>query len=224
MYPGPDLLQEVGRVTIAGSRLDVQMGMLWHHLDRNVTLEDSRRAPAAEQCKRVRRLAAERLTGDMLEQVVAAVAAVESARIRRNEIVHQDWLLRGARGHAISELAEIAPEDLPAYLEEWERESRASQNWQRVPSRSVDVVPAQNLDDLREVERELAAATDLVSALTFRVASSRETAAARAATSTRAEACGHFHRGVRPRSPWPRTARSSSSRASGSTRETGVHR
>ncbi len=88
MYPVPDVLQEVGRVTIAGSRLDVQMGMLWHHLDRRVKLEDSRRAPGAEQCKRIRRLAAERLTGDLFEEVVAAVAAAEAARVRRNEIVH----------------------------------------------------------------------------------------------------------------------------------------
>jgi hypothetical protein len=64
---------------------------------------------------------------------------------------------------------------VPAYLEEWERESRTSKDWQRVPSRSVDVVPAQTLDELREVERELASATNLVSAVTFRVASSRET-------------------------------------------------
>jgi hypothetical protein len=176
MYPGPALLQEVGRVTIAGSRLDVQMGMLWHHLDRGVRLEDSRRAPGAEQCKRIRRLAAERLTGDMLEEVVAAVTAAEAARARRNEIVHQDWLLRGRDAmRPVSELARITPEDLPAYLEEWERESKTSQEWQRVPSRSVDVVPAQTLEELREVERQLAAATDLVSALTFRVASSRET-------------------------------------------------
>jgi len=64
---------------------------------------------------------------------------------------------------------------LPAYLEEWERESRTSQEWQRVPSRSVDVVPAQTLDELQKVERQLADVTDLVSALTFQVASSRET-------------------------------------------------
>ncbi len=156
--------------------MDVQMGMLWHHLDRRVKLEDSRRAPGAEQCKRVRRLAAERLTGDLFEEVVAAVAAAEAARVRRNEIVHQDWLLRGRDAtRPVTELARIAPEDLSAYLEEWERESKASQEWQRVPSRSVDVVPAQTLDELRNVERELATATDLVSALTFRVASSRET-------------------------------------------------
>lgn len=75
----------------------------------------------------------------------------------------------------VSELSGIAPGDLPAYLAEWERESKASQEWQRVPSQSVDVVPAQTLDDLRKVERELSTATDLVSALTFQVASSRET-------------------------------------------------
>jgi hypothetical protein len=176
MYPGPDLLQEVGRVTIAGSRLDVQLGMLWHHLDRSVRLEDSRRAPGAEQCKRVRLLARERLTGDMLEQVVAVVVAAEAARARRNEIVHQDWLLRGPDAmRPVSELARIQPEDVPAYLEAWERESRTSQDWQRVPSRNIDVVPAQTLDELRDVERKLAAASQLVSALTFRVASSRET-------------------------------------------------
>jgi hypothetical protein len=176
VYPAQDVLQEVGRVTIAGSRLDVQMGMLWHHLDRMVTLEKSRRTPGAEQCKRIRRLAAERLTGEMLEQVVAAVVAAEAARTRRNEIVHQDWLLRGRDAmRPVGELARITLEDLPAYLEEWERESRTSQDWQRVPSRSVDVVPAQTLDELREVERELASVTNLVSALTFRVASSRET-------------------------------------------------
>jgi hypothetical protein len=45
VYPAQDVLQEVGRVTIAGSRLDVQMATLWHHLDRMVTLEKSRRMP-----------------------------------------------------------------------------------------------------------------------------------------------------------------------------------
>lgn len=176
MYPGVDLLQEVGRVTIAGSRLDLQMGLLWHHLDRSVDLEVSRKARGAKQCERVRRLADERLTGDMRDVVLAAVDAAESARIRRNEIVHQDWVLRGRDAmRPVSELTGIAPDDLPAYLAEWKRESKASQEWQRVPSQSVDILPAQTLDDLSKVERELTAATDLVSALTFQVASSRET-------------------------------------------------
>jgi hypothetical protein len=61
------------------------------------------------------------------------------------------------------------------YLEEWERESKASQDWRRVPSKSADVVSAQTLEELRGVERELAEVTTVVSGLTFRVASSRET-------------------------------------------------
>jgi hypothetical protein len=73
----------------------------------------------------------------MLEQVVAAVVAAEAARTRRNEIVHQDWLLRGRDAmRSVSELARITSEDLPAYLEEWERESRTSKDWQgAVPER-----------------------------------------------------------------------------------------
>lgn len=176
VYPGPDMLQEVGRITIAGSRLDVQMGILWHHLDLSANLKQCRRARGMEQCKRIRRLAVERLTGEMLERVVAAVDAAEEARVRRNKIVHQDWLLRGHEAmRPVSELARIPSEDLPEYLREWERESKSSQDWQQVPSQSIDVVPAQTLDELQEVERVLAAVTQLVSELTFRVASSRET-------------------------------------------------
>lgn len=175
MYPGPEVLQEIGRVTIAGARLDVQMGMLWHHLDRSTKLEESRRAPGGRQCEQVRRLAAERLTGDMGEQVVAAVEVAEAARVRRNKIVHQDWLLMGrAAMRPVSDLAGIPPEELPAYLEEWDRESKESQDWQELPSQGVDLVPVQTLDELREVERDLAAATGLVFVLTFRVASSRD--------------------------------------------------
>lgn len=138
--------------------------------------ELSRKAQGAKQCQRVRRLADERLDGDMRDAVLAAVDAAESARIRRNEIVHQDWVLRGLDAmRPVSELSGTPPDDLPDYLAEWERKSMASQAWQRVPSHSVDVQPAQTLDDLRMVERELSAATDVVSALTFQVASSRET-------------------------------------------------
>jgi hypothetical protein len=176
MYPGPDILQEVGRVTIAGSRLDLQMGMLWHHLDRNVDLEACRRARGAKQRERVRALAEHRLTGALRTEVLAAVNAAEVAQERRNAIVHQDWVLRGGDAmRPVSELNDVPPEDLPAYLEEWERESKASLDWQRVPSRSIEIVPALTFDELRQVERQLAGATDDVSRLTFRVASSRET-------------------------------------------------
>src|SRR4051794_1393328 len=95
MYPGPDILQEVGRITIAGSRLDIRMGFLWHHLDRTVPEERARKALGSVQCREVKRLAQERLTGPMQEQVLAAVEAAEAARLRRNEIIHQGWLLRG---------------------------------------------------------------------------------------------------------------------------------
>jgi len=176
VYPGPEVLLEVGRVTIAGSRLDVQMGLLWHHLDRSVDPEVPRKAPGAKQREQVRRLAQTRLAGDLQADVLAALEAAEASRARRNEIVHQDWLLCGRDAmRPVAELGLIDAEDLPAYLEEWERESKTSQTWQRVPARSRDVLPAQTFEELRRVERKIATATVLVSELTFRVASSRET-------------------------------------------------
>jgi hypothetical protein len=66
---------------------------------------------------------------------------------------------------------------MPAYVEHWERESKDSEDWFRVPRRDINVFPAQPLEELREIERALASATNQVSALTFRVASSRETGA-----------------------------------------------
>jgi hypothetical protein len=65
VYPGSDLLEEVGRVTIAGSRLDLQLGQLWHHLDRAASFETARSKPGAQQSEKVRRLVDERLVGDL---------------------------------------------------------------------------------------------------------------------------------------------------------------
>lgn len=180
MYPGPDLLQEVGRVTIAGARLDIRMGFLWHHLDRTKPDVQARRASGDAQCKAVRRLARERLVGPMRTQVLAAVDAAERARRRRNEIVHQDWLLRGPDGRRpVGEWLDLAPEDRESYIEDWERESKASEDWLRVPHDSIDVTPAQALEDLRQIERALTAAMNRVEQLTFRVASSRGTGSPR---------------------------------------------
>lgn len=175
MYPGDEVLAEVGRVTIAGSRLDLQMGELWHHLDRSVSFETTRSKPGREQSRNIRRLTDERLMGDLALEANAALDSADRARTHRNEIVHQDWVLRGREAmRPVSEYLSLAPDEQASYVNDWRREAKSSENWQRVPARSVAVMPAQTLEDLRQVERELAEATDLVTALTFRVASSRE--------------------------------------------------
>jgi hypothetical protein len=74
----------------------------------------------------------------------------------------------------VRDFAELRGDELRAYRVEWEREARESGDWQRVPHDSIEVVPVQTLDELREVERALAHATDLVTSLTFSVASARE--------------------------------------------------
>ncbi|SFF66740.1 hypothetical protein [Blastococcus tunisiensis] len=152
------------------------MGLLWHHLDRSTPFEETRRKGGGEQDRQVRKLAKARLTGPLQDRVLAAAKLADAARRRRNEIVHQDWLLRGREAmRPVSEWLRVAPDDQAAYLEQWDRESVDSNAWQRVPSRETSVEPAQSLDELIAVERALSEATDLISELTYAVASSRET-------------------------------------------------
>lgn len=87
MYPGAAVLAEVGRVTIAGARLDLQMGFLWHHLDRSVDADAARAKPASRQSEMVLRLADSQLEGEMRKAVLAAVGDAEAARKARNYIV-----------------------------------------------------------------------------------------------------------------------------------------
>lgn len=175
MYPDPEILQEVGRITIAGSRLDIQMGYLWHHLDRGVDVEVARKAQGAQQCEKVRKLAGERLVGDLRDRVLAVVDDAETVRKERNEIVHQDWLLRGRDAtRSVAEISKVDQADIPEYLEEWRRESKPSLDWRRVPARSTSVLAAQELPALIEIERRIGVVTDRVSDLVYTVASSRE--------------------------------------------------
>jgi hypothetical protein len=178
VYPAQELLQEVGRVTIAGARLEVQMGALWWQLDKGSVDEiTARKNSISRQVANVRRLAGIRLRGDLQARVQEAAAEAESASDLRNNVVHQDWVLRGpAAMRPVAELAGLNSQgDLDVYLEEWEREARTSPDWLRVLARSLALVPGQTLDELKSVERRLAAAADRVAALVFAVASARDT-------------------------------------------------
>jgi len=114
------------RVAIAGARLDLQAGLLWHHLDRDVPRETSRWKPGSVQRKKVAELATQRLSGD-LQAVWAAMSSVEAAQKRRNEVIHQDWVLRGREAmRSVTEIAAVADEDRGDYLEDWQRQATES--------------------------------------------------------------------------------------------------
>ena len=173
MYPSVEVLQELGRVTIAGSRLDWEVSQLWWHLDpTGVDAEQARRESGSKQSKSIRRLAASQLYGGLQARVIQVADDADAVRRRRNDVVHQDWVLRSLEG--MRPVAEVVGLD-EQELEEWRREPTPSQGWLRLPSRSLDLVPAQTLDELRDVERQLSAVGARVVELTFEVASARET-------------------------------------------------
>lgn len=178
MYPGAELLQEIGRVTIAGPRLEVLMGRLWWHLDiTNVDELQARRSPFGTQVANVRALTAVRLSGELQTLVQEAVNAAERAAKVRNDIVHQDWVLRGRDAmRPVAALADLkSQQDLERYLEEWDREAKESPDWLRLPAHGLELVPGNTLDELTAAERRSAEAADQISALVFAVAGARET-------------------------------------------------
>lgn len=144
MYPGLEVLQEVGRVTIAGSRLDVEAGRLWCELDRTHDAGKARRASGSKQWEAIRDLAATRLDGDLQARSIRVAGDADAARRRRNDVVHQDWVLRGREG--MRPVAEVVGLDEQG-LEEWRREPTPSQGWLSVPSKGLELVHAQTLED-----------------------------------------------------------------------------
>lgn len=176
MYPAVEVLQEVGRVTVAGSRLDVQLGSLWWHLDpQQIDPDEARRASGATQTKAVRTLAQRRLVGALQDGVLAALVEAEQVRKSRNDAVPQDWVLRGPDGmRPVADITSVERADLPACLDQWDREAVASSGWLRQPARSTDLTQPQQLEELRRVERRPAAGTQVVEGLIYVVASSRE--------------------------------------------------
>lgn len=50
--------------------------------------------------------------------------SVEAAQKRRNEVIHQDWVLRGREAiRLVTEIADVADEDMGDYLEDWQRQA-----------------------------------------------------------------------------------------------------
>lgn len=134
MYPGHEVLEEVGRVTIAGSRLDLQMGELWHHLHRSVSFETTCSKPGSEHSKKIRRLTGERLVGDLAIEAEAALDSADRGRTHRNEIVHQDWVLHGREAmRPVSDYLALEPDEQASCVDARRREAKTSENWQRVP-------------------------------------------------------------------------------------------
>jgi hypothetical protein len=123
-----------------------------------------------------RKLAEEHLEGVLLDAVRQALDDADAVRTARNEVVHQDWILRGAEsGIPVEEIAGRSSEEIETLLREYERKAVPSKVWQRVPARSISVEPAPELDELIELERRLGGAAARVLQLTYVVASSRET-------------------------------------------------
>ncbi|NAZ77618.1 hypothetical protein GTQ99_19700, partial [Kineococcus sp. T13] len=89
--PSDDVLLEVGRLTLAGSRVDHALSQVWSTLDRTATGRKVRGGKGMRA--RVRRLACERLTGYLLDELLQAVDTAEDLARSRHALLHEPWAL-----------------------------------------------------------------------------------------------------------------------------------
>ncbi len=176
MYPDEATLIAVGRIAIAAGRLDAELGALWWHLaPDHVNEVEARTAPAGKTRDKIKTLARQRLDGAHCDALLAFVDEVEFAQKRRNEVLHSRWLLRGPDAmRPVSEFFHLDEGERAEYVARWEREAVASADWRRQPNDSLTLVDPHRLDELQDVERNLAAATDVAVQWHFRIASMRE--------------------------------------------------
>jgi hypothetical protein len=176
MHPDEATLIEVGRIAIAAGRLDAELGALWWHLaPDHVDEVDARTAPAGKVRDKIKTLARQRLDDAHCDALLAFVDEVQSAQKRRNEVLHSRWLLRGPDAmRPVSEFFRLDEGQRAEYVARWEREAVASADWRRQPNDSLTLVDAQHLDELEDVERGLAAMSDVAVQWHFRIASMRE--------------------------------------------------
>ena len=94
--PSDDVLLEVGRLTLATSRVDQGLSQLWSTLDRTAA---GRRIRGGKGMRaRIRRLACDRLTGYLLDELLQAVDTAEELARSQHALLHQPWALTEATG------------------------------------------------------------------------------------------------------------------------------
>ncbi len=175
MYPDAPVLIEVGRIAVAAGRLDADLGMLWWQLGRDdVDQLKARKAPAGQVRDKIKEIAAERLETAYRDEVVAFVDVVEAVQKDRNAVMHSQWLLRDSDAmRPASEILALSEEQRGAYMEQWEREARASDGWRRQANNSLELGEPYRLEELVAIERRLADASHVAQRWNFVIASMR---------------------------------------------------
>ncbi|WP_432501086.1 hypothetical protein [Kineococcus arenarius] len=89
--PTDDVLREIGRVAVAGAEVDHALSRLGSVLDR--TAKGTKVRGGKGTRARIRKLACERVTGHLLDQLLQSIDTAEVLARHQHLALHQDWSL-----------------------------------------------------------------------------------------------------------------------------------
>ncbi|WP_041292278.1 hypothetical protein [Kineococcus radiotolerans] len=167
--PTDDVLLAVGRITLTSSRLDHALTQLWITLDRTARGKRIRGGKGIRT--RIRRLAIERLTGHLLDELLQAVDTAEDLARTQHTLLHQDWALAGSAGSA-------GPAGEPRRSRHWRQAPDGLSRWRPAASPAPAAPPPGSdvdvLASLQQLHAHLSELTDRIGDLTCGVARARD--------------------------------------------------
>lgn len=167
-YPPAEISAEIGRVTIAATRVDRELALNLVAIRHPAPFEELLRQNSSDLLKTARRCFEELFEGDLLESALQDLAAARTALDYRHSVAHTIWNLNGAPA-AIS-VAELAEAESEEAMDRLLRRDVDSPAWETLHPKSRGAGP-RSLEELRPIRVDLERAQEALQELRFKLAS-----------------------------------------------------
>lgn len=168
LYPSPETLAEIGRVTIAAARLDRQVAMVLLALKYRSSFADLLKQNSMELRKALKSEVERRFEGDLLQSVGKGLEEVRRRIELRHTVVHSIWTPGDSSDRISVELLRKLrnQEEVDKLL----LERGASADWTAIHPKTGSPSP-QTLEQLEQVRSDLEDAANWLDRLRFTLAS-----------------------------------------------------
>ncbi|HEX5334051.1 MAG TPA: hypothetical protein VFW79_15560 [Cellulomonas sp.] len=167
-YPPAEISTEIGRITIAATRVDRELALNLVAIRHPDPLEELLKRNSSRLLEIAERRFEELFENDLLESALQDLATARSALDYRHSVAHTIWNLSGAPA-AIS-IADLAGAESEEAMDHLLRRDVDSPAWETLHPKSQGAGP-QSLKELRPIRANLEHAQEDLQALRFKLAS-----------------------------------------------------